>query len=92
MKKILITLGATGGHIFPAISLLEAIEDLNKGFDVRLINTSNSKVAIPNLKNNNTVYKINSVGFVGKSLLYKIKSLYSLLLSIIQSIKIINPV
>ena len=88
MKKILITLGATGGHIFPAISLLEAIEDLNKDFDVRLVNTSNSKVAIPNLKNKNTVYKINSVGFVGKSLLYKIKSLYSLLLSIIQSIKI----
>jgi UDP-N-acetylglucosamine--N-acetylmuramyl-(pentapeptide) pyrophosphoryl-undecaprenol N-acetylglucosamine transferase len=89
LKKVLITLGATGGHIFPAISLLEAIEELDKGFDVRFVNSLNNKITIPNLRNDNTIYKINSVGFIGKSLSYKIKSLYSLLVSIIQSMKII---
>ena len=90
MRKILIALGSTGGHIFPAISLLEAIEEKSIESEIRLVTNYENKIEIPTLKNNNKVYAINSIGFIGKSLLLKAKSLAFLIFSIMQSTKIIK--
>ena len=90
MRKILFALGSTGGHIFPAISILESIEESSQKVQVKLVASSRSKIKLPKLKNNNQVYKINTVGFVGKSILFKVKSIFILLSSVVDSIKIIR--
>ena len=89
MKKVLIALGSTGGHIFPGISILNHLESIDNKIEVKLVNSIDSKVLIPNLTKRNEIYKIKSTGFVGKSFISKIKSLVFFIFSIIQSLKII---
>ena len=89
MKRVLIALGSTGGHIFPGISILNHLESVNDKIEVKLVNSIDSKVLIPNLKKKNEIYKIKSTGFVGKSLIDRIKSLVFFIFSIIQSLRII---
>lgn len=89
MKKVLITLGSTGGHIFPGISILNKLESTDNKIEVRLVNSKHSKISIPKLKNNNKIYKINSTGFIGKRSFDKIKSIIFLIKSIISSTRIL---
>lgn len=90
MKKVLIALGTTGGHIFPGISILNHLESIHNDIQVRLVNSVENKVLIPELKKKNKIYNIKSSGFVGKTYVNKIKSLFFLMISIIQSINIIR--
>jgi|AP45_3_1055517.scaffolds.fasta_scaffold09128_2 UDP-N-acetylglucosamine--N-acetylmuramyl-(pentapeptide) pyrophosphoryl-undecaprenol N-acetylglucosamine transferase len=90
MKKIIIILGVTGGHIFPGISIANNLKKINKEIDILFINSSNSKIVIPKLRIDYELVEIDSLGFKGKSPLSKIKSILLLIKSIFQSNKIIN--
>jgi len=89
LKKILITLGASGGHIYPALAVMDYIKSIDNTIETRLINSRNSKIFVPDAHRVDVMYKINSIGFIGKSFIYKIKSLFLFAVSVIQSLKII---
>jgi len=89
LKKILITLGASGGHIYPALAVMDYIKSIDSTIETRLINSRNSKIFVPDVHRVDVTYKINSIGFIGKSFIYKIKSLFLFAVSVIQSLKII---
>jgi len=90
MKKIIIVLGATGGHIFPGISIANNLKKISKEIDILFINTNNLDISLPELKIDYKLVEINSLGFKGKSALSKIKSILALIKSIFQSNKILN--
>ena len=50
--KVIISAGGTGGHIYPAISIINKIKDLEKNSDVLYIGTTSrmEKDIIPNMK------------------------------------------
>ena len=90
MKKILITLGATGGHIFPGVAIAKNLKKLDNKILVSFVNTKKIKVDLLDKYSTEKLFEIDSLGFKGKTFLGKIKAIFALLLSIIQSNKIIN--
>ena len=90
MKRIIIVLGATGGHIFPGISIADALRTMNKEVDILFVNTSNLNIGLSELKLNHKLVQIDSLGFKGKSIMLKAKSLFTLIKSIIQSNQLLN--
>ena len=90
MKRIIIVLGATGGHIFPGISIADTLKKTNKEVDILFVNTSNLNIGLSELKLNHKLVKIDSLGFKGKSITLKAKSLFTLIKSIIQSNQILD--
>ncbi len=61
--KVIISAGGTGGHIYPAISIINKIKDLEKNSDVLYIGTTSrmEKDIIPNMKINYEGIKINGL-------------------------------
>ena len=90
MKKILIVLGATGGHIFPGLAIAKNFKKMNEEIVVSFVNTKNIKIGFLKIEPSQELFEINSLGFKGKPFLLKIKSLLVLVISIFQSNKIIN--
>ena len=80
---ILLTAGGTGGHIYPAEALAQAL--IAKGFDVEFVTDSrgkgNYKGTLGEIKN----YAVLSGALVGKSKLFKIKSLIKTALGVLQA-------
>ena len=64
MKRIIIVLGATGGHIFPGISIADALRKTNKEVDILFVNTSNLNIGLSELKLNHKLVQIDSLGFL----------------------------
>ena len=90
MKRIIIVLGATGGHIFPGISIADALKTMDKEVDILFVNTSNLNIGLSELKLNHKLVQIDSLGFKGKSIILKAKSLFTLIKSIVQSNQLLN--
>lgn len=82
-KLILLTAGGTGGHIYPAEALAQAL--LAKGFNVEFVTDSrgkgNYKGTLGEIKN----YAVLSGALVGKSKLFKIKSLVKTAIGVLQA-------
>ena len=89
-SKFLICLGATGGHIFPGLSIAEEIKKRDDGSEIIFINSANSNEGMPNMKIDYELKSIYIKGFVGKKLSNKFKSVFSLLIGTYQSIKIMK--
>lgn len=89
MSKVLITLGATGGHIFPALAISEAINKVDDKIEVAFVNAYKTNIKMSVIKESEKIYQINSLGFVGKTVFEKIKALFFLIISIMESVKII---
>lgn len=80
-KKIIISTGGTGGHIFPALVLARYLK--NNGFDVLI--TGNEKIR-DYLKNEELEYRIISSGYSLKSF----KSIKNIVVGIVQSFKLLK--
>ena len=89
-NKFLICLGATGGHIFPGLSIAEEIKKRDANSEIIFINSTNYNVGMPNMEINYELKNIFIKGFVGKKIIDKIKSAFSLLIGTYQSILIIR--
>ena len=48
-NKFLICLGATGGHIFPGLSIAEEIKKRDANSEIIFINSTNYNVGMPNM-------------------------------------------
>ena len=89
-KKFIICLGATGGHIFPGIALADAIKQSSPDYEILFISTLKSNEMLPKLNFNYKIIGINIYGFVGKNILEKIKSIFSLLICIGKTLVILK--
>ena len=86
-KKIIFSAGGTGGHILPAINLMQHFFD--KGYDVLLVTDKRGNSFIEdNLKFK--TYILNAQSPTGKNLFEKFLSIFVILYSIIQSIFILK--
>lgn len=88
--RILIAAGGTGGHVYPAIAIADALKEIHPEIDVRFVGTKNHMewTAVPKAG-----YKIMNVWISGfhrrftlKNLLFPVK----LLTAIIQSLRILR--
>ena len=86
MKKIFICTGGTGGHIFPAVALVEYLK--KKNFDIDLITDFRAKKFINNNNLKNLTF-INVKTPTGKKGLKLIYSLFLILISFLYSIVLI---
>ena len=77
MKKILIVLGATGGHIFPGLAIAKNFKKMNEEIVVSFVNTKNIKIGFLKIEPSQELFEINSLGFKGKPFLLKICLLYT---------------
>lgn len=89
-KKIIICLGATGGHVFPGIALADALKQSSPDYEILFINTLKSNKMLPKLNFNYKIIGINIYGFVGKNILEKIKSIFSLFICIGKTLVILK--
>jgi len=86
-KKIIFSTGGTGGHIFPAIHLMNHFSE--RGYEVLLVTDSRGKKFINNILKFKS-YEITTDTPTNKTIFKKIFSFFSILLSIFKSIKIIK--
>ena len=81
-KKILFVTGGTGGHIFPALSTYEILKKTSSNIsfatDKRGLNNKELSMFKPIL--------VNSVGFEGKNLFFKVYSLIILCVAILKAL------
>ncbi len=63
---------------------------MDKEVDILFVNTSNLNIGLSELKLNHKLVQIDSLGFKGKSIMLKAKSLFTLIKSIIQSNQLLN--
>ena len=89
-KKIIICLGATGGHVFPGIALADALKQSSPDYEILFINTLKTNKMLPKLNFNYKIIGINIYGFVGKNILEKIKSIFSLFICICKTLVILK--
>ena len=61
--KVIITAGGTGGHIYPAISIIDKIKKMDKSCEILYIGTTNrmEKDIIPNMNIDYEGIKINGL-------------------------------
>ena len=86
-KKIVFAAGGTGGHIFPAIHLMNHFSE--QGYEVLLVTDHRGKKFISNISKFKS-YEIIAGTPTNKNIFKKIFSIFSILLSIFKSIKIIK--
>ena len=86
-KNIIITAGGTGGHIFPALAVADALA--NQGANITWVGTKNS-MEEKIITNKYPILFIKSLGIRGKDIKRKIAFPFQLLSSVISAKKIIN--
>jgi len=80
---IILTAGGTGGHVFPAESLAEEL--LKRGYELALVTDARGKNNYRGKLSEITNYSVCSGALVGKSKLFKLKSLIKTCFGIIQA-------
>tara|TARA_B100000029_G_scaffold409820_1_gene411512 strand:+ start:1361 stop:2446 length:1086 start_codon:yes stop_codon:yes gene_type:complete len=86
-KKIIFSTGGTGGHIFPAINLMQHFSE--QGYEVLIVTDIRGKEFIKKYAKFDS-YVLNAGTFTNKSLIKKFLSLFVIVYSMIQSIFIIK--
>ena len=89
--KIIITGGGTGGHIIPALAILDIIKDNYKNVSIVYVGSKNSLEEELAVKEGYT-FKDIKTGYIDRKILsiYNIKSIFKNILGIIQSLNIIR--
>ena len=83
LPLIILTAGGTGGHVFPAESLAEELSA--RGYKLALVTDSRGKNNYQGKLGQITNYSVCAGALVGKSKLFKIKSLFKTCIGIIQA-------
>ncbi len=86
-KKIIFTAGGTGGHIFPAITLMKNFSE--KGYEVLLVTDSRGKNFIKNYSELK-FFVIKTATLTNKNLIKKIFSIFVILYSMIGVAQILR--
>lgn len=91
MNKLNITIcsGGTGGHLFPAKSVVESLINCNtndKHINISIITDKRSLPYLKDLENRVYIKDIKTLQFSGKGIFYKIKSLFFIGIGTVQSI------
>jgi len=86
-KKIIFSTGGTGGHIFPAIHLMNHFSE--KGYEVLLVTDYRGKKFINNISKFKS-YEITADTPTNKTIFKKVFSFFLIFLSIFKSIRIIK--
>ncbi len=96
--KVIIAGGGTGGHLYPGIAVAEEFEkrkagdrEINKN-EIVFVGTEYGLEARVIPKEGYPIRFLRAQGFVGKSFLKRINALFSLFLSIMDSVRIIRDV
>jgi UDP-N-acetylglucosamine--N-acetylmuramyl-(pentapeptide) pyrophosphoryl-undecaprenol N-acetylglucosamine transferase len=87
LKKIIFSAGGTGGHIFPAIHLMNHFHD--KGYEVLLVTDSRGKIFLKDYSKFK-IYKLKTETTTNKNIFKKFVSIFVILYSILISIIIIK--
>tara|TARA_B110000438_G_C15709049_1_gene604464 strand:+ start:55 stop:1134 length:1080 start_codon:yes stop_codon:yes gene_type:complete len=86
-KKIIFSAGGTGGHIFPAIHLMNHFKD--KGYDVLLVTDSRGKKFLKNYSKYK-IYELKTATTTNKNVFKKFISIFTIIYSIWVSFIIIK--
>ena len=84
---VILTAGGTGGHVFPADSLAEELSA--RGYDLALVTDSRGKDNYHGKLGEITNYSVLAGALVGKSKLFKIKSLFKTGIGVLQAARIL---
>ena len=84
---IILTAGGTGGHVFPAESLAEELSQ--RGYELALITDSRGKDNYHGKLGEIPNYSVLAGALVGKSKLFKIKSLFKTGIGVLQAARIL---
>ena len=90
--KVLIAGGGTGGHLFPGLALAEEFRKRNEDAEVVFVGTEHGIEARVLPREGYPLKFVRAEGLVGKSLLKKAKAAGKVLLSVIDSYRILNEV
>ena len=86
-KKIIFSAGGTGGHIYPAIHLMNHFKD--KGYDVLLVTDSRGKKFLKNYSKYK-IYELKTATTTNKHIFKKFISIFTIIYSIWVSFIIIK--
>ena len=89
-KKILIMAGGTGGHIFPALAIVNELKKHQTTIGWLGSNHGMENTIVP--KNNIKLHTVSAVGLRGKNILSLIKAPFLLSYALFQTIKIFNKI
>ncbi|RPI37397.1 MAG: undecaprenyldiphospho-muramoylpentapeptide beta-N-acetylglucosaminyltransferase [Nitrospiraceae bacterium] len=90
--KVMIAGGGTGGHLFPGLALAEEVRKRDEKTEVVFVGTEHGIEARVLPREGYPLRFVRAEGFVGKSLLRKVKSIGKMFLSILDSYRILNAV
>jgi UDP-N-acetylglucosamine--N-acetylmuramyl-(pentapeptide) pyrophosphoryl-undecaprenol N-acetylglucosamine transferase len=88
--RIIITGGGTGGHLFPALALIEAFKDRDPANEILLVGTRKGLEARLGAESGYTLRTIEAVSLKGKSFWGKVRGLMALPQSLFQSWRVIR--
>lgn len=88
-SHIVLAAGGTGGHMFPALSLMEVLK--GRGHRVTLI-TDNRGMKYKNLFEGIKIYQVNSASFTGKGLFGKIFSVPKIIAGVFEARSILKTI
>ena len=90
--KVLIAGGGTGGHLFPGLALAEEFKRRDAGTEVTFVGTEHGIEARIIPREGYPIRFLRAEGFVGRSFLKKIRTVFKTTLSILDARRILNSV
>lgn len=88
-SHIVLAAGGTGGHMFPALSLMEELKD--RGHRVTLV-TDNRGIKYKDLFKGIKIYQVNSASFAGKGIIGKLLSVPKIIAGIFEARSILKMI
>lgn len=87
MKRIILTAGGTGGHIFPALSVAKALREVEKDVDLLWIGTERSREREVCETNNISIMMLNVIGINRRNPISAIAAILKMLLAVLKVYK-----
>lgn len=88
-SHIVLAAGGTGGHMFPALSLMEELQE--RGHRVTLI-TDDRGIKYKDLFEGTKIYQVNSASFAGKGIIGKVLSIPKIIAGVLEARSILKAI